>query len=360
MTDKKLDAGITLQGQPMTAAVDDPEHTEVLGYGVMYTVGSDWNVMVDREWLLDRCQDLGIPQWVAPNEPRPSSAYKRAIKSMKEHYLNEYSITAPRLDTGVEEPHTVTVQIKEGDGRYVRHVYGEVFFDEEESKQDGGTWDTHHLGYLTYDSDSQSLIARREDDLDPGDHLMEVWSDVVEAAKTQMKEMKTTHIGHDIRKMMYYSTRDYTSKVIPLRDGGAVYFFPSELMDFVDSMAQLYEEIDQKFKEGGKKMAVRKFPIFDSDADWVRERMESVIDESVDKALEDAFEQLAEGETVDAVARAVMNSLGEDVDTAAQYNALLEAEIEVEEVLEERKESLQGDKEDLIEEVLNQTDFDDI
>lgn len=358
----QLDSNLEYDGEPLQAIVgEDAEDVRILGYAVMYTAGSDWNVLVPHDWLANRANELGIPQRVVPNKPRPSSAYKRAIKRLREDVLETVWIEAPRMDTGVPENHRVELRIQEGDGRYVQHLYAEVFFDEEESAQDGGTWVNHHLGYFDYDADWQAVDYIKDDDLEEDNHLHAVWEETVAEVIDLFDEMKTTHIGHGIRQMMYYTTRDYTNNVISLRDGGAVYFFPAGMSEFVDAMSTLYDEISEQFKRGGATMAVRTIPMLDTEdqREWIRERVEKTLEESLDKAIEEAFKEFDEGEAASTVIDMLQQNLGDDENTAETYNALLEAELNLEDMLEQYKAGIDDeDKRDIIDSVLAEADFD--
>lgn len=362
MADKELDTDIEPERQRLKDALgEDTSDMEILGYGVMYTVGADWNCIVPRDWLLDRINDLGIPQWIAPSKVAPHYAYDRAIKRMREDWDGEFSVEAPRLDNpDVQEDHRVTVDLKKGDGNRIWHVRGEVFFDEEESAQEGGTWDQHNLGHLMYDTETSSLIARKAEGLDEDDLLYSVWMNVVNVAEMWHDEMQEVHIAQDIRKMMYLSTRDYTNTVIQLRR--SVYLFPAGMGDFVEKMATLYSEINEKFKETGEPVAVRTFEVLNTDdkQDWVQHKVSETLEDQVDDILEEAWEQFDEGEAADQVVKIIKQNLSGSADTAETYNALLEAEIDIEQALENQKTNLADDeKEDIVDRVLSQADIND-
>lgn len=358
---RRLDSNITLEGEQLEGVVDDVEDLQVLGYLTMYTSGADWNVLVPHDWLADRAAELGLPSWLVPNKPRPSSAYKRTIKRLKEDYLGTYTIRAPYNGMGNPTPHDVQVDLREGDGRYTWHVHASVFFEEEECGETGGMWVDHRLGYLTYSTEHKVLLPRQSDDLDDEDYLYPVWEDVSREALELFQEMQETLIGGDIRKMMYYTTRDYTSKVVSLRDGGAVYFFPAGMTDFLDSMSTLYDDINTQFKSEGVKMAVRTVPILDTEdqREWIQSRVEMALEDSVERVLDETFESFDEGKTADEVVKVMREALGDDIETAETYNALLEAEMTIEKVLERQRDSIDDDeKKDIIDRALAQTDID--
>lgn len=359
--DKQLDSGIDAEKQKLkNLHGSDAEDMGILGYGVMYTVGADWNCIVPHDWLLDRINAHGLPQWIAPSETSPHYAYDRAIKWMREDWLETYQIEAPRLDNGIEENHTVKVDIREGSGSRIWHVYAEVFFTEEESKQDGGTWVQHHLGRISYDKEASIIRTHRDDELEESDYLYDVWLDVSNGATGLFRRMEDTHIAQDIRKMMYDTVTKHTNNVIKLRR--SVYLFPAGMEDFVEGMSKLYKEIDEEWKTTGEPVAVRTFEVLDTDdkQDWIQHQVQSTLEDNLDDILDEAFDKFDEGEAADQVVKVIKQSMGKSLETADTYNALLEAEINVEEVLEEQKQSIaDGDKEDIIERVISQTDLDE-
>jgi hypothetical protein len=359
--DKQLDSGIDHEKEKLRQALgDEADDISVLGYGVMYTVGADWNCIVPRKWLLDRINDLGIPRWLAPTETAPHYAFDRAIKWMREDWLETYYVEAPRLDNGVEEDHEIRVNLKEGDGSRVWHVYAEVFFDEEESKVEGGKWVQHHLGRLAYDKNSQYVRSTIDDELEEEHHLMEVWEDVSDGLEELFKTMENSHIAQDIRKMMYSTVTKYTNNVVKLRR--SVYLFPAGMGEFVESMATLYAEIDEKWKDTGEPVAVRTFEVLDTDdkQEWVQHQVENTLEDSIDDILESAFAQFDEGEAADQVVKIIRQKMDQSMETAETYNALLEAEIDIEETLEQEKQEIaDAEKQEIVEKVMQQTDLDE-
>jgi len=362
VSDKQLDSGIDPEKEKLKNTIGDGRDADdigILGYGVMYTVGADWNCIVPRDWLLKRINDLGIPQWLAPSETAPHYAFDRAMKWMREDWLEPYEVTAPRMDTGVQEPHKVRVRLEEGDGSRIHHVYADVFFDEEESKQDGGTWATHHLGYLTYNKNSQYVRASKDDDLDEDNHLFKIWEDVASGATGLFERMQTSHIAQDIRKMMYESTNKYSNNVIKLKR--SVYLFPAGMGDFVDKMSQLYAEINEEWKTTGEPVAVRTFEVLDTSdkQEWIEHQVQSTLEDNLSSVLDAAFDEFDEGEAADEVVRIIRENMDTSAETAETYNSLLESEIRIEEALERQKQQVSdAEKEDIIDRVMAQTDID--
>ena len=353
MTEERLDSDIELKGQPLKSIVgQSTDDVEILGYAVMYTAGADWNVLVPRDWLLAKCYDLGIDEMVIPSEPRPSSAYKRAIKRLSEDDLDDTkSITIPRLDNQIRQSHPVNLSVRSGDSVNMKHLYAEVFYDSRETGEEGGRWEDIRLGFFDYDSDTQNVLAFADDDLQGGSELAKLWSHYSTVLRSHFHEMLETHIGLDIRLMMYHTTKDHTRSVVSLRDGGGVYFFPAGMTDFVESMSELYAEINETYKKGGGTMAVRTLPVLDSESEreWIEERVRKSLEESVEKVIDEAYEQYVDGDAHGEVLAAIRENLGEHAETAEMYNALLEVELDIEEMMADRGRNLDDDdKQELI------------
>ena len=365
MTNDRLDSNITLEGQPLKSLMgEEIEEVDILGYAVMYTAGADWNVLVPRDWLVARCEELGIDEMVIPTQPSPSSAYKRAIKRLVEDELDDAkSILIPRLDTNVRERHTVNLSIRKGDSVNVRHLYAEVFYDEKETGEEGGRWDDVHLGFFDYDSEGQNVYAFIDQDLQAGSELAKLWTQYSSLVHQYSEEMQHIHIGLDIRLMMYQTTKDHTRSVVSLRDGGGVYFFPAGMTDFVDSMSQLYAEINDQFKDAGGTMAVRTLPVLDSESEreWIEERVRKSLEESVEKVIDKASEQYADGKAHSDVLSMVRQNLGDHAETAEMYNALLETELSIDEMVTNVDAEMDDDeKQELIDLALETVDLTEV
>lgn len=343
---KKLDSNITLEGEPLGALVgDDVEEYEVLGYGVVTTIG---DAVIPRDWLMQRADELDIPEWLLPGEPRPSSAYKRAVNRLVSAVGDKYWIDGREVTLQLRNP--------ERAGPNVRHVLASIHYPQEETGDEGGRYEHYQLGMLDYNHDTQRFVAvrRLEADAPYLDELNSLWSNVVEEMASLFEEMQECNLGEDIRdKTLYRMRKRHTSTVISLRDGGGLYFFPVQFSDLLESMSTLLTEIDVHYKEGGRRMSLRTMPIFDSEADWIEERVEMELQQRVDNVLDSAFDDFDEGQAASEVVRTVVGDLDEAFDTAEQYNSLLEAELNVEEYLEQLKADIaEQSKQDIIERVL--------
>lgn len=352
---RKLDSDIDAEVQELQNTIGEGYKGEVLGYAVMYSAGADFNCLVPREWLIERCDKLGVPEDLIPSEPRSHNAYKRAIKRMRESWIEEYELKLPRKDDStIREGHKVQVNLKEGEGQYIWHVTADVFYNEEESGVASGTWETTDLGFFAYNSDEERCKTHAREGIDESHELYDLWNDVAKKAEKFTEEMKETHITIDIRDMMWKATDNYTDTTIKLKR--SVYLFPAGMEDFLNSMTQLYEDINREWKKRGEPMAVNSIEVLNTDdkRSWVQNRVEATLEDSMEKILDDAFDKLGE-EASSEIVESVISNLSETDETAETYASLLDAEIGVETLLEEQRDGISDeDKEDIIDEIIDE------
>lgn len=135
------------------------------------------------------------------------------------------------------------------------------------------------------------------------------------------------------------------------------------LTDTVESIQDLYSAIDENWREDGSPVSIRLIEIIDNQnrREWVQNRVEKSLEKMVDDVVEEAFDMLTDDNdesTASEIVREVMDELDAAVETADQYNSLLQAEFKVEELLEEHAESVGKDKEELVEQVMAQSQID--
>lgn len=348
---------ISVQRSELSAVLgaDEDEDFEVLGRAMAYGVGE---VLVPRDWLIDRCRDLGIPERILPSQPRPHSAYKRAQARLVTSNPDE----GPRTDKrtihveAVDVPLNVDLSLKSGDGRSnINHLRADVFYPEVACGEEGGKYVTHEMGTFDYDTDTQTTVSRKSDDCPEA--LGDLWDELQVRSKRLHDKMMNHHTGDDLRHMVYLnmilnSPPDWPD-IIALRDAGVFYFVPEgELVHVIESLAQLFAEIDERYKKGGSRVEIRTFEIVDSEdkREWISERVEDSLEELVDDVIDEAFESFDEGdETVDEIVSTVVERLGEGGNTADQYNDLLQAKLDVEAMLASRADQVNdSEKEQLI------------
>lgn len=327
--------------QNLRHAVGGEFEGEIIGYGVMISVGYDFNCRVPRRELIDRMVDMGLPQSLHPGPTSATHAYKRTMKWLREDWPSPYEVQGRK----------VLIDLREGDSKDIWHVQGNVLFSEDETGVPGGRWVSHDLGYFSYDRPAKMIKSHSDDSMGDDHALWEVWKHVSDSARKIFEEMKQCKIGGDIRRMTKQIIRRNPS-IIKLRR--AVYLFPAHLIDLVERLAELFRWIDREYKSTGEPMRIRTFEVLNTSdkQEWVEHRVRKTLKTQMDSILSSAFDEFDEGEIAERVVEQIGQNLGETEETAETYNSLLRAEISVEEILEEQKEAIEnGKKEEIVDQV---------
>ena len=352
---------VTAEGVPLDAVSDAGDNPNVLGFGMMATTGE---LVVSREWLEEQWEKHNLPEEILPSETWASSAYKRAMFHLLDSGRDETSVNT---SAGRQ---MVSLDVKDGSGNE-RHVLANVWFSDDHPNADaldieeGGEWRQTTLGTSNYDAESQQpILTQRIDDEHP---LAEVWEDLESRARSLFDEHLVSHNGDDMRDVLYDFTR-YESKSIPLRDGGAVYFVPADDLDTIESLRQVWDEMDERFKLRGRKTEIQTIPVI-SDTDrkaLIEQRATKVVRDEIDRVLEDAFDELAtapgeEQTPEDEIVSEIEDALGEHANTAEVYNSLADARISVREVLEDFAQDVSSEaRQDLIQATLDRLSEDTV
>lgn len=358
---------ITVQRRELSGVIgaEAAEDAEILGRALAYRAGE---VLVPRDWLLQRCRDLEVPERVLPSKPTPHSAYKRAMsrlvtsnpqdwpKRTDERWMNIDGVPAEH------NPLKITLDLKDGEGN-VNHLTADVFFPEAIIGEEGGKWQHHDLGHFDYNTDAQRVRGYEADD-NP-DALHGLWVEMADRADQLHQMMEEHHTGQDLRNMIYlnmiYNSPPEWPSVIPLIDKGGLYFVPEgPLSDVIDSLAVVFREANDQFKVGGAEMAIRTLEVMDSDdkREWVRKSVERSLDQVVDRAIEQASKALEDDDDVDEIVNTVVEAVDAEAHSADQYNDLLQAKLDVEAKLESRADDVSDDDmEAIIESAMDELDL---
>lgn len=334
--DHDLESNVEVSGEQLEGFIgdeEDLEELEVLGFATMSTVGE---VTVPRDWLIPRMEELGIPEFMHPNEPRPSSAYKRALK---EHRLFD-------TDERVVNGHRVQHEVNNGQGN-TYHILTNVYIPAEqvaeendievEQDEDGSTigpdgeevdgeWRQVQLGMTKYDEGQMMTI----DSIDEEHPLYEEWSRLKSKALGLFDELQKSHVGYDFQVLTYHLRKHWTNSV-PLRDGGAVAFIPGtpRVSETLESLHTLFKDIDTEWKDTGARIEINTIPVLDTAAqrDMVAARAEEQVEEVAGDLVDEAREKIREDMPVEDIAEEIGSELSDADDFASQYNSLLDAEL---------------------------------
>lgn len=321
----------------------EEEEAEILGFLTYSTTG---DVLVPRDWLQEELDAEGLPDWLMPNEVWPSSAYKRAMSRLIDNGWEESWLNGLRVE----------YELREGDGN-VRHLTAHIFYPEEKIGEEGGRWKQEDIGFFNYNADSQNLTWTALVNENDEPVLYEEWKRFVGRAQGLFEKMKKHHTGQDMRTVLYDIRKDHTN-AIPMRDGGAVYFFPAHLDSEIEALSDIWARMNLH-KERGKRCEVAPFPVVDDEKrrEIIQTRAEELIQEQVDEAIEAGIETLqeAEEETAADIARGVVDELAETTSLAEEHSQLLEARLSVKRHIQDWLDALEDEKRELVEEVLDRS-----
>lgn len=325
-----LEGTVKVGGHNITAVTDDSAD-ELLGWIVPFTIGNDF--IVDRDWLETRASDLGLSQAMLPRPVTPRRAFTRAGKRLDDRYEQESS------DDGV--------QVKLNKVAYEKRYEIEVHDRRPEDDFDGTL-----LGAVEFDTETDDLRMRANVSR-AADEMWGLWEDVKGDFRDEWNLMQASNTGEDVRGMLrgFFKRR---STSVKFRAGGGVYFAPQATGDVVQRLDTLMDDIDREWKKAGFPCEMDVIEVQDADdkRSMVEEKVRRDLERQVREYVQDALEELDEGEVAQEVSDELETSLEDVEDFAQQYNALLDAKMTVREYLQEWKEDTAGDAEQMVDDVL--------
>lgn len=336
-----LQGDAEVNGQELLSVVgaEDAEDVEVVGQAVWYTIGSDFVISTGedaeetgREWLLRRFDELGLPEWMAPSKTTAKGAFTRTRDFLVTPQNDEMNIGGRQVEFETKRATHDSW-----------HILANAYFTADELDADDGEWRQVTVGVCRYMHDHESVATIPKIDRD--DAMWEAWEYFAQRAVDMHEEMQDAHVGRDIQKLMNRFTHDWTHTV-KFRDGGAVYFVPAQYEDALDALKTIIGEINGRFKTHGRDCELKRLPVVNDEERrrMVQERAEKNIEERVDDALDaalDAFED-ENDELTEEIIEVANDELGDSDEFAAQYNALLDLRLSVQDVLAEYRDDVEG------------------
>lgn len=350
------------------SGADSPDDVDFVGYSIWYTIGSDFAIsneltdeereergerqnkaMTDgletwyeievpqdletgRDWLLRRMDELGLPAFMAP----PKVSAKGAFTRTRDH------LVTPRNDEADLDGRTVEFETKRASSD-TWHLLANTYFTAADLGQEDGEWKQVTVGVFRYMSEYGEIATTPKIDRD--DRMWEKWAYFAQRATEMFAEMKESHIGRDIQKMVNRFTHDW-SHTIKFRDGGAVYFVPAQYDEHLDALKTLIEEIGEGHKDQGKDCELKRIPVVNDDErrEMVEERAQEYIEVRVEDALTDAMEAVRENEEelTEEIKQEAREKVKQGDSFAAQYNDLLELELSIDNVVDEFRADVEG------------------
>jgi hypothetical protein len=328
-----LNGSVMIGDQKIEAVVDEDNNRDIIGWIVPFTIGNDF--VVPRDWLEQRAKELNISRRFLPIETSDKRAFTRAGNRVDSRF--DCPMESEELEMNLEKV------------PYKRTYHLEVHDRREEEEFDGDV-----IGVIKFDNESTSLIDARPK-VAPGDEMWDSWNEYLGKFENEFELMRNSNLGEDIRHMITSFFQSET-KSVKFRAGGGVYFAPPTTGQVVNGLDQLMSEINEKHKDSGFPCELDTIEVADSDdkKNMVEEKVAREIESKVQEVVEDAFEEIADDETLmDDVLGSVEEELDDVNDFADEYNALLNAEMTVNEHLEEWKLQATGEAEDLVDELLD-------
>lgn len=261
----------TLQGIVGDTDADD---LDVFGYELVYTTGE---FTIDRDALLTKCEELGIPEWMTPSQARPHNAFTYAVDDLLEGREMVFWPEEPtEHNVEGEDYNRVRFDLKRNGSNYEWTVGAEMFIPEHMTTSENGEWKAieneegqQGLGVIEYENpDEGDPYVRFSDYVSEDSHLAPIWyaehgsQPLQGGLKQRMKALFRKHWqewnrGKDVNNMTYYLTTQWTDS-LKLRD--SCYFVPAthqyeirEPEEFVfdadadpqDAVRQLLEQSDE-------------------------------------------------------------------------------------------------------------------
>lgn len=365
--DYEIESDVSVNGASITAIVDGEEQEEVdiIGHLISYTIGSDF--VVPREWLKHRMAELGltisIPGGAQELMLPPKVTPKRAFNRVRDRLIPEIAPSHPDFHRDGERE--VNGRVTQFESKKATndewHVTAEAYFTAKElnSGAEGETYEDGEfrqttLGVFRYQKEHDALVTVPK--VDEDDSLWSTWEIVAQEALRMFHEMQESHIGRDIQKMLNRFTHHWTTS-LKVRDGGAVYFVPSVYDAEVRALKTLIDEINEEYKDRGRDCELLRIAVTDSEEErkQIEEKARKHVEGQAEDALEIAFETLSEDDSVvEDIAEELQDRLEGLDEFAGDYNALLSAKLSAQEVLRERMSDLEGEKEELVQQVLEE------
>ncbi len=314
----ETDNTTTIDGDKIAAIPDGMDADDILGWVTHYTIGRFF--MIDADWLQNRADEYGVPESALAGGPTPKKAFKRAAKTFVPRRMTD------RTPDGVTFEHN-------------RVSANEVKLDVKDRRSENENLDGHTLCKFTWDSEEGRAAACLVD-VSPGGG--EEWfQNASEVFWEAYDELTHSYMAKDVSRSIRQWIKA-TDGGVKMRDGGAVYFVPRTDGDVLDGWHKIARDINEEIKNRDHECAVDMVEVIDSEMkrEMVERKARNEIEGLVDSVIEKAVDELDS----DTAATAAVNQVADDLmraeNVAVEHNALLDAELSIQEQLEEWKESV--------------------
>lgn len=326
--EEKLETDVTVGGREIQAVSDTDEVESVLGWMTIYTIGPSFTV--EREWLEVRASELGIPHNMLPSEVTPKRAFTRASKKLPS-------------EAEIDLPADVEINTTRDDYSH---------FDLEITDRRDGELHSEVIGVLEYD---EKEVYTRAKTSNP--EYIEWFQILSREYKELFDLMGRSNLGKDVRKSVRSFCNDHSTSV-KMRDAGAVYFVPAHYQDHLEAFQTLISDIDEHWKDEGFECRIDPVEVIDSPSkrQMVEEKVQKQLTETVDGIVEEALEKFDEERAANEVVSELGKELASVESLAVEHNTLLNAEMSVQEALENWKDSVKSEQEALVQGLVDEVE----
>lgn len=318
----------TAVGGHDVTAVDGEAEGDILGYAVISTVGSEF--VVQRNWLVERADELGVPEWALPSGTTNKRAWTRAVQSLLDQPVG---LAASNDD--------VEMNLNKHDHSH----YDVEVIDRRDERE----------------SRIETVLTLRYD----RGHDPEVRTDLMEyrtLAGEYLSQFDTLYEMHqrsnnaeDLTKMVRTFARAQPTGGWKMRSAGAVYFVPRSSSDELAAIQELLAEIDETWKDEGYRAGLDVLEVQDTTQkrEMVEAKVRSELDTIVGGVLDSATDHLNEQDAVDSIVSAVGDDLVRADAVATNANNLLDLRISIRDALVEMGDDLTDAEEEILDDVVD-------
>lgn len=337
--------------------LDVDDDVEVLGIVSTTNVG---DVEVPTEFTHEEWEDNCLPDWMMPKDPTPKMAFNRTrkrltddpdkIRAQVDGEERKVKVSTTRID---KDHWQIDVAVK----------YTEEELEEMGEEADSGVWRNVEDGIGVIEYREEGAVVTRPT-VDKEDPLYPLWETYGAAAREQFEYYQTVHLGNQFQRMIGRMAKHWTQSV-KMRSSGAVYFYPARYAEYLEDIGEMFEKIDARFKDSGYAMEMNTWTLISDEQrrKQVERRAREELEERVDDAIETIKEEVADSdesnhdELVSELVGVFERQIDGIDDFVAEYNGLLEAELSIEEVIDEWKGDIDTPEvEEVVEEVMNSKD----
>lgn len=350
--------------KPLAAVQDDNDEDDVSEFLGFLTFSTTGEVLVPREWLLDKWEDYDLPNSLLPKQPSNWSAYRRMKNELLEDadYRN-YQVHLDQYNRNFNCKFELEKSDEMGSNTYI--VYSKVFFPEELNGEEGGDWASKRVGHLEFyrpnDGDAPGqLITNFDENGDGGKETVheEACMRLADRARDLFHKMQSHHNYADMNGII----EDFRANSNAVAIRRAVYFIGSHHQDTIESLSRLWKDLN-RFKDKGEDMRIDTTPVvnIESQREMVASRVREKVEELVDDIVSESLSQFEDDNdmTTDATAREIMDQLSETYDISDEYNALLSLRLSIKDILEDQREKLAEEQADIVQSVIEQANLEE-